>query len=457
MAFNGHERQCGQWPLMTAIIAALNTRNLEVLSPKDRLESWKEIAAFLNRSERTVRRWEEKEDLPVHRLPHDKRGSVYAYAWELERWRESRRQLLEREPEIVQPDRSLARQWRWLIVGMVAVTAASTVTFWFFNGPRSSVSTNPEAVRLVQLANFGLNAGRVQIETGLKYYQDAIRLEPEYAAAWSGLATAHLVQVWFSEVPAKDAATRARSEAERAIQLDPADGRPWRLLAGISHFVDWDHGKAESLIRKAQHLSPDDPAAFSWFGDFLVDQRRFDEARVAYRQAQTVSPRWLEPITFLGNIHYFTGHADLAVVEYQRVLQSEPNYGLGNQFLGRAYLALGQTEQAVAQLRKANELLGQVPMSEGDLGYALASLGRRTEAEAILAAMLKRRADGYYPAFAIAEIYFGLGNVDAGLDWLERAVDDRHLGFYMPSVDPLYASVRQHPRFRAVLKRINLD
>src|SRR5215510_7452356 len=89
---------------------ALNTRNVEVLTPKDRLESWKEIAAFLNRSERTVRRWEEKEGLPVHRLPHDKRGSVYAYAWELERWRESRRQLLEAEPDA---GVRLAGRWRW--------------------------------------------------------------------------------------------------------------------------------------------------------------------------------------------------------------------------------------------------------------------------------------------------------------------------------------------------------
>src|ERR1700744_1762609 len=55
-----------------------------------RLESWKEIASYLQRSEKTVRRWEESEELPVHRLLHDKRGSVYAYAHELEAWRKSR-------------------------------------------------------------------------------------------------------------------------------------------------------------------------------------------------------------------------------------------------------------------------------------------------------------------------------------------------------------------------------
>jgi Tol biopolymer transport system component len=58
-----------------------------------RLESWKEISSYLGRSERTVRRWEETEELPVHRLHHEKRGSVYAYASELDAWRESRSHL----------------------------------------------------------------------------------------------------------------------------------------------------------------------------------------------------------------------------------------------------------------------------------------------------------------------------------------------------------------------------
>ena len=66
-------------------------RKVEPLPAPDRLDSWKEIAAYLNRSERTVRRWEAKEELPVHRLQHDKRGSIYAYTRELDAWRASRR------------------------------------------------------------------------------------------------------------------------------------------------------------------------------------------------------------------------------------------------------------------------------------------------------------------------------------------------------------------------------
>src|SRR5215469_10624080 len=65
--------------------------------PEDRLDSWKAVAAYLGRSDKTVRRWEEKEGLPIHRLHHDKRGSVYAYKQELDAWWESRKATIEAE------------------------------------------------------------------------------------------------------------------------------------------------------------------------------------------------------------------------------------------------------------------------------------------------------------------------------------------------------------------------
>src|SRR5256885_15417584 len=65
--------------------------------PEDRLDSWKEIAAYLNRDVTTVQRWEKRERMPVHRHQHDRLGSVYAFSSELDAWLQSRRQHLEAE------------------------------------------------------------------------------------------------------------------------------------------------------------------------------------------------------------------------------------------------------------------------------------------------------------------------------------------------------------------------
>lgn len=72
-----------------------NASELNDSQARVRLDSWKEIAAYLKRDERTVRRWEKSEGLPVHRLLHQKRGTVYAYASELDCWRNNRRHALD--------------------------------------------------------------------------------------------------------------------------------------------------------------------------------------------------------------------------------------------------------------------------------------------------------------------------------------------------------------------------
>src|SRR5215212_6332881 len=74
-----------------AILNASMTAPAETAPDEPRLDSWKEIASYLGRGIRTVQRWEREEGLPVHRLDHAKRGSVYASRRELTAWWESRR------------------------------------------------------------------------------------------------------------------------------------------------------------------------------------------------------------------------------------------------------------------------------------------------------------------------------------------------------------------------------
>jgi tetratricopeptide (TPR) repeat protein len=433
-------------------------RKVERLSVPDRLDSWKEIAAYLNRSERTVRRWEEREELPVHRLQHDKRGSVYAYARELDAWRASRR-LVDDVPDDAPAALRRFHTGRWaaailallalsvVVIGMRLRTADATIA------RRGTV--NEEAWQAFERARFGDNAGRVQIETAIRYYERAVQLDPRFARAWAGLATAHMALTWFGERPLTETMVEARRIAEEARRIDPSLGRPWSVLGWVSHYVDWDHKAAETYFRRGIELTPD-ASMLSWYGDFLTDMRRFDEARDVYERAQAANPRWLEPPIFAANIFVFTGQPAVAIVEQRRALETEPNYGLGNHFLGRAYLVSGDRAKAITYLRKSNEIIGSVPFTLGDLGFALGTDGQRGEAERLLRELTARRDRGYYPAFPIAEIELGLGNTEAALDWLERAVEERHTGFYPPSLDPVWDTIRAAPRFRTLVARMNL-
>ena len=99
-----------------------------------RLESWKEIAAYLGRDVTTVRRWERREGLPVYRILHSKLGSVYAYTTELDAWRDSRAPAAATDAadadSALEIARHGARARRWLVVCGVAILALLVVAYF---------------------------------------------------------------------------------------------------------------------------------------------------------------------------------------------------------------------------------------------------------------------------------------------------------------------------------------
>jgi adenylate cyclase len=112
--------------------------------PERRLDSWKEIAAFFGRDERTVRRWEKESALPVHRVPGGAKGRVFAYEGELHQWLSTPQAVqsttLTLEPEVspiqISPAQPEDKHWRigtaWMLVGTLAVCAAPAAGIWVY-------------------------------------------------------------------------------------------------------------------------------------------------------------------------------------------------------------------------------------------------------------------------------------------------------------------------------------
>src|SRR6185295_9998432 len=96
----------------------------------ERLESWKEIAAHLGRRVRTVQRWEKEEGLPVHRLAHRRRGTVYAWSHELDAWRAQKSvppALDDPSPEEPAEDIAPGRLRRWASAGGMALLGVAAL------------------------------------------------------------------------------------------------------------------------------------------------------------------------------------------------------------------------------------------------------------------------------------------------------------------------------------------
>ncbi|MGA7926070.1 MAG: hypothetical protein WCA20_08745, partial [Candidatus Sulfotelmatobacter sp.] len=139
----------------------------------DRLDSWKEIAAYLKRDVTTVQRWEKREGMPVHRHLHDRMGSVYAFSSELDAWVQSRKLPLEEEEEKglraerpadgevdVRPT-GISRARLWLVLGGVAGLALIAVSYVMLRG-HTGPTTQPKIKSLAVLPLSNLSGDSTQ-------------------------------------------------------------------------------------------------------------------------------------------------------------------------------------------------------------------------------------------------------------------------------------------------------
>lgn len=144
------------------------------------------------------------------------------------------------------------------------------------------------------------------------------------------------------------------------------------------------------------------------------------------------------------------------LAQERHAIELDPNYYFPYWLLSMPYLQKGDLAEATAAAEKACELSWRSSRMLGLLGSCWALAGRTAEARQLLEELKARRSTTYVPAWAMAAIYFGLGDLDQGLELLRKAAEERELGFIMllktdPSLDPL----RSHPVFQALLRKMN--
>ena len=321
----------------------------------------------------------------------------------------------------------------------------------------SPLSRNPLALRaFLKGQGFGRNPGRDRIQASIGYFREAVELDPEFVAAHASLANSHIAIAFFGELPASETMGKAKEYALRTLELAPSMPGGHMALASASHYYDFDHEEAERHYRRAIETIQPRSGPLSWYSEFLMEMQRPAAAADMNRRAAEADPAWLEVDVVRGNIDLFSGKADTAIPTYLKTLETEPNYGLARYFLGMAYLETGRGAEAIAELRRASQMMGEPPFARAGLAHALARSSMRIEAEQILAEFVRKREAGYYPAFAIAAVHAGLGNAEPAIDWLNRAADERLVGYYTPNVDTMWKPLRAHPQFQQLLRRLRL-
>jgi TolB-like protein/Flp pilus assembly protein TadD len=285
------------------------------------------------------------------------------------------------------------------------------------------------------------------------YFQQALDLDPGYSLAYVGLADCYLFG-GAQPLPPKLLSAKAKSMAQRALEIDPSLGEAHASLGIIAQNFDMNWPEAERQYKRAIELTPNYATAHHWYGEFLALMGRFEDALAELRRAHELNPLSLIVIKDWGEVLYLAGLNDLALEQYRKALELDPDFFVAHLYAGFAYARKGEFSSAIAELQNAR-LIQDSPEVLGALGYVYAISGNRREAEKYLNELRELSTHRFIAPGHMAVIFAGLGERDRAFEWLEK---DRREGSLLTGlkVDPRYDNLREDPRFAELTRRVGL-
>jgi eukaryotic-like serine/threonine-protein kinase len=300
-------------------------------------------------------------------------------------------------------------------------------------------------------------------EAGRRYCEQAIVLDPNYALAHVMLAESYFWSAFWGSLDPREAFSRAKSAALAALKLDDAIADAHSALGTVLGSGEFDWPGAEREFSRAMELSLSSAVlrynyAWCYAMWFLLPLGRMEQALAEMRRALELDP--LDPFynSLLGYLLHVTGQFEPAVAQFRRAIDLDPTFNFSYMLFSIALTAMGRTEEAIAAAEKANELSGGTATTLWVLGSAYGRAGRTAEARQLLEELTAQRRSSYVPASAFALIYGGLGEVDACLDWIARAVEERDpIIVTSLKTAPAYDRLRAHPVYQAWMRQMNLE
>jgi serine/threonine protein kinase/tetratricopeptide (TPR) repeat protein len=317
---------------------------------------------------------------------------------------------------------------------------------------------NPAAHQLYLKGQFSWARRTAErLQRAAEYFQQAIKQDPGYALAWAGLADAHAIYGFYGAGSPREAVPTAKEAAFRALDIDDTLAEAHSAMGFVKFTFDWDWSAAAYEFKRAIALNPRDGLVLQRYAMYLQLMGRPEDALEQGKRALELEPLSSNHNAQMGRLLYQARRYDQAARQLQESLELDPNYVQTYLYLGWVYEQLGKYEEAIAALQKAFDLSGGESETSGALGHAYAVSGKRREAEAFLVTLKERSKQHYIAPFDVALVYAGLGSKSSTLEWLEKAYDDRSTWLTWIKVDPRFDIVRDDPRYRDLLRRMNLS
>jgi TolB-like protein/Tfp pilus assembly protein PilF len=299
-------------------------------------------------------------------------------------------------------------------------------------------------------------SGIGSVKTALSFYERALELDPDFAAAHSAVARARISLANHSSQPGRPALEQARASALRSIELDPGSSDGHLALAEVRRALEWNWRLAEDEYRTAIALSPSCESAHRHYANFLAAMSRFAEAKTEADRACDVDPLCLVVTSSAAWVRYVAREYPSAIERIRHVLDMDPGFPPARRILGAALLGAGRTDEAVFELSAAAGATGDDRISLAWLAHAMALAGARDEARGIVARLESPADKSYVSGYNLALAHAGLGNREDAFRLLDKATSDREPSIVNLVVEPRFEALRRDPRYATLVAKLSL-
>ena len=316
---------------------------------------------------------------------------------------------------------------------------------------------DPRALELYLRARFYWgNRTPAGLLRSVELFHEALAVEPNYHAAWAGLADAWNILAAFRIEKPIEAFRKAREAALRAMALQPESVEAITCLAFTAHNSDWNWAEAERGYRRAIALQPSYANAHHWYADFLSSQGRSDEALAQVDEARALDPLSVPIGLTHGAMLYFARRYPESEASLREQISLHPESFLAHLDLGRTLEEMGDLEQAQREFEIGARLADADPGASAPIGHVLARMGRRAEAGAIVEKLVAAQQTRYVSSYTIGIICTAMGDFDRAFQLFERAFEERDPMMVVMRVHPRLDPLRGDPRFQNLLRRTGL-
>jgi adenylate cyclase len=288
---------------------------------------------------------------------------------------------------------------------------------------------------------------KIGLEAALKYFQNAVEIDPGFALAYRGIGDCYTVLGIYGFLPPDEGRSKGKAAVFRALELDERLSEAHASL-GFSHqFYGFEWEQSEREYQRAIELSPGNAEAHTWYGFLCGVQGRYAEAFEHLTIALQLDPLSSYITSMLGVLKIYVGDIEGGIRTLEGVVERDPRYLMAVWLLGWGYSCASRFDEAVRSGERALALSDGANFWKGGLAMWYGRAGRRDEALELIDDLSERMTSEYVSPLTLAWGYLGLGDEEKFFEWLAKAVAEQSPYLFSIHQDSQYYPFRSHPRF----------